>query len=1113
MPQTDTSKNDPLWYKDAIIYELHIKAFRDANGDGIGDFEGLFEKLDYLEELGVTAIWLLPFYPSPLRDDGYDIANYYDINPSYGTLKDFRRFVREAHRKGMKVITELVLNHTSDQHPWFQRARKAPKNSRYRNYYVWNDDQEKYKDTRIIFTDTETSNWTWDPIAKQYYWHRFFSHQPDLNYDSPDVQQEVFRIIDFWLEMGVDGFRIDAVPYLFEREGTNCENLPETHVFLKKLRKHIDDHFPGTMLLAEANMWPEEAAAYFGEGDECQMNYHFPLMPRMFMSIRMEDRYPITDIFEQTPAIPENCQWAMFLRNHDELTLEMVTDEERDYMYKVYAKDLMARINVGIRHRLAPLLDNNRRKIELMDILLFSMPGTPVIYYGDEIGMGDNFYLGDRDGVRTPMQWNADRNGGFSIANPQKLYLPTILDPEYTYEAVNVETQQKNPSSLLWWVRRVINMRKRFKAFGRGGIQFLSVSNHKVLAFIRSYEDEHILVVANLSRFSQAAELDLKEFKGYITEEIFSQNRFPDIRDEGYWITLGPHGYYWFQLKPEQASLQSEGNLPTLQLDTWDSLANKHQLLRLESRVLPAYLQSVRWFGGKARGIQRIKILETIPFPMKKEQVWWLIMEVTFFDGLPEMYQLPLAFVAGSAMKKFTENHPKSIVSNIQVGNEKGIMVDALYKTDFQKELLYMLAFKKKMRNNGYEIEFSSHSNVKQVLKDHEEKMGIKMLGVEQSNTSLNFGNQFFLKLYRKIDQAINPDVEVTRFLTERAHFPSTPSYLGAISYTSKGQPIMLGMLSELVPNHGDAWEYFKEAIKRYMETIMTDGAESIPANVMEALPPYFEFEKLSPAWQALIGSNQADMVDKLGMRTAEMHIALASKTTEPGFESEPFSLHYQRGLYSAMQSLVRSNFQLLEKTLAKLPETLQEEAKTVLGRKNEVLAIFKNIYQHKITTNKIRIHGDYHLGQVLFTGKDFMIIDFEGEPARAYSERRLKRSPLRDVAGMIRSFHYVAYSALLNNTGAPDPNIRNADKWAEDWYRNISAIFLNAYMEGTQGREFIPREENDTQLLLEIYLLEKAVYELGYELNNRPDWVAIPLRSISYILNKYQNGQESSSI
>src|SRR5213082_3365855 len=540
--------SDPLWYKDAIIYELHVRTFHDSNADGIGDFRGLMEKLDYLQELGISAIWLLPFYPSPLKDDGYDIANYLDVNPNYGTLDDFRVFLDAAHERGLRVITELVINHTSDQNPWFKKSRRAAPGSPEREVYVWSDNPEKYKDARIIFKDFETSNWSWDPIAQSYYWHRFYSHQPDLNFDNPAVREVVERVCDFWLKLGVDGVRLDAIPYLYEREGTNCENLPETHVYLKKLRAHIDAHFSGRMLLAEANQWPEDAVAYFGNGDESHMNFHFPLMPRMFMALQMEDRFPIIDILEQTPPIPDNCQWAMFLRNHDELTLEMVTDEERDYMYRVYATDPHARINLGIRRRLAPLLANSRRKIELLNTLLFSMPGTPIIYYGDEIGMGDNFYLGDRNGCRTPMQWSPDRNAGFSRANPQQLYLPITIDPEYHYEAVNVENQQKNLSSLLWWTRRVIAMRRNFKAFSRGALEFLHPDNAKVLAFLRRYQDETILVVVNLSRFAQSAELDLARFAGQVPMEVFSRNLFRPIRKSRYVITMGPHAHYWFAL-------------------------------------------------------------------------------------------------------------------------------------------------------------------------------------------------------------------------------------------------------------------------------------------------------------------------------------------------------------------------------------------------------------------------------------------------------------------------------------------------------------------------------------------------------------------------------------
>ncbi|HEY6180101.1 MAG TPA: maltose alpha-D-glucosyltransferase, partial [Kofleriaceae bacterium] len=539
--------DDPLWFKDAIIYEIHVRAFQDSTNDGIGDINGVISRLDYLCDLGITAIWLLPFYPSPLKDGGYDIADYTDVHPHYGTRDDLARLLQEAHRRGIRVITELVLNHTSADHPWFQAARRAPAGSKEREFYVWSDTPARYEDTRIIFKDYETSNWSWDPVAKAYYWHRFYVHQPDLNFDNPAVHDALFRVIDFWLEMGVDGLRLDAVPYLYEREGTSCENLDETHVFLKRLRAHIDGRFKNRMLLAEANQWPADAAAYFGAGDECHMNFHFPLMPRMFMAVETEDSFPIVNILRRTPRIPETCQWATFLRNHDELTLEMVTDEDRDTMYRGYAAERAARINLGIRRRLAPLL-GVRRKIELMTALLLSLPGTPVLYYGDEIGMGDNIYLGDRDGVRTPMQWSSDRNGGFSRANPQKLYLPTIIDPEYHYEAINVEAQQNNPASLLWWMKRLLAKRKEYKLFGRGAIEFVSGDNPRVLAFVREYEGESVLIVANLSRTVQCTRLGLERFKAKVPTELFGRTRFPEITEAPYFLSLGPHDFYWLSL-------------------------------------------------------------------------------------------------------------------------------------------------------------------------------------------------------------------------------------------------------------------------------------------------------------------------------------------------------------------------------------------------------------------------------------------------------------------------------------------------------------------------------------------------------------------------------------
>jgi maltose alpha-D-glucosyltransferase/alpha-amylase len=539
---------DILWYKDAVIYQVHVRTFFDSNGDGIGDFQGLEQKLDYLQDLGVNAIWLMPFFPSPLRDDGYDISDYWTVHSSYGNLDDFKKFLATAHERGIRVIIEMVLNHTSDQHPWFQESRSSQDNPR-RDWYVWSDTDTRYKGVRIIFLDTEMSNWAWDPISKAYYWHRFFSHQPDLNYDNPAVRAEMWKVMKFWLEMGVDGFRLDAVPYLVEREGTNCENLPETHEVLKELRHKLDQEFPGRMLLAEANQWPADLRPYFGDANEFHMAFHFPLMPRMFMGVKLEDRKPITEILQQTPEIPASCQWCLFLRNHDELTLEMVRDTERDYMYDSYAQAKGMRLNLGIRRRLAPLLDNDRRRIELMNGILMSLPGTPIIYYGDEIGMGDNINLGDRNGVRTPMQWNGGWNGGFSIADPESLYAPLILNPVYGYPAVNVLSQKRTEHSLLSWMRRIITVRRSTKVFGNGSIEFLYPANHRILAYVRQYGNETVLVVNNLSNAAQAVELDLKRYKGNILIEMFGKNIFPRVGELPYLLTLGPYQFYWFRLR------------------------------------------------------------------------------------------------------------------------------------------------------------------------------------------------------------------------------------------------------------------------------------------------------------------------------------------------------------------------------------------------------------------------------------------------------------------------------------------------------------------------------------------------------------------------------------
>jgi maltose alpha-D-glucosyltransferase/alpha-amylase len=1076
---------DALWYKDAIIYELHVKTFHDSNGDGIGDFRGLIEKLDYLQELGVTAIWLLPFYPSPMRDDGYDIADYYDVNPNFGTLDDFRSFLAAAHARDLKVITELVINHTSDQNPWFQKSRRAPAGSPEREMYVWSDTPEKYKEARIIFKDFETSNWSWDPVAKAYYWHRFYSHQPDLNFDNSAVHDLVEKVLDYWLKMGVDGLRLDAVPYLYEREGTSCENLPETLRYLVKLRAHVDANFQGRMLLAEANQWPEDAVAYYGKGDASHMNFHFPLMPRMFMSLQMEDRFPIIDILDQTPAIPENCQWAMFLRNHDELTLEMVTDEERDYMYRVYANDPLARINLGIRRRLAPLLANSRRKIELLNILLCSMPGTPVLYYGDEIGMGDNFYLGDRNGVRTPMQWSPDRNAGFSKANPQQLYLPITIDPEYHYEAINVENQQKNASSLLWWMRRVIAMRKNFKAFSRGTLEFLYPDNPKVLVFLRRHEQETILVVVNLSRFSQAAEIDLSRFAGCTLMEVFSQNYFPVIKESLYPITLGPHSHYWFVLcpQPEAARASQERAVPTLNAaPDLQKLLGDGQRARFEREVLPEFIRHCRWFGGKARVLRALRIAEEVP--TESGARFWFV-EVSYTDGAPETYAIPVQITTGEAARAIAQAAPAAVIARFG-GAEEAILHDAIWDPTFREQLFQMIARGQNAHGKSGELVGVPGS----LLSAGDKVPTSQVVAAEQSNSSMLFENKFFLKLYRKLEDGVNPDVEITRFLTERRGFAHVPAFAGALEYRrGKSEPTVVCLLQSAVANDGDAWSVSLDSVGRYYERVLGRKADL-----------QIEHTPAGPLLEELIGGIYPQKAKLLGQRTGELHLALASDPDDRAFAPEPFNALSQRSVYQNMRASLRRAFALLQKKVPELPEAFRAEAKEVLAAEQKILAQEQRILDQHNGASKIRIHGDYHLGQALYTGKDFIILDFEGEPARALSERKLKRSALRDVAGMMRSFQYAAYSALWQPAMRPE-DIPFLERWADLWYRQMSSVFLQSYLKTTKGAPFIPQRENDLQVMLEAYLLDKAVYEVGYELNNRPSWVVIPIRGIKHIL------------
>lgn len=1100
-------ERDPLWYKNAIIYEIHVRAFCDGNGDGVGDFPGLTQKLDYLQDLGVTALWLLPFYPSPLKDDGYDISDYTGINREYGTLQDFKVFLKEAHQRGLRVITELIINHTSDQHPWFQRARRAKPGSSARDFYVWSDTQERYKEARIIFKDFEASNWTWDPMAKAYYWHRFYSHQPDLNFDNPDVKKAVFGVLDFWLEMGIDGLRLDAVPYLYEREGTNCENLPETHAFLKELRQYVDQNYEYRVLLAEANQWPEEAAAYFGNGDECHMAFHFPVMPRLFMGIHMEDRYPIIDILDQTPQIPKNSQWALFLRNHDELTLEMVTDEDRDYMYRVYAHDPRARINLGIRRRLAPLLGNNRRKFELMKCLLFSLPGTPVIYYGDEIGMGDNIYLGDRNGVRTPMQWSADRNAGFSHANPQRLYLPVIIDPEYHYNATNVETEQQNLHSLLWWIKRLILLRKRFQAFGQGSIEFLYPENRKILVFIRAHGDEILLVVANLSRFVQCAELDLSSYKGMVPVELFGHTDFPPIGELPYFITLGPHSFYLFKIERKTEQVESaleEGKLTTLELSgSWEELLTGRAKTMLE-RILPTYLTHCRWFGGKARSMRSVRVAQAIPVSFDSITAYFAFIEVQYAGGLPETYFLPLSFASGEHASELSQESPGAIVARLRVEGRgqvtEGALIDALFDRRFDNSLLEAISRRRRFKNDLGEVVALPSRVFRKLRGDVEASLEASTLRGEQSNTSIVYGDRFILKLFRRLQDGVNPDLEVGRFITERTSFAYVPPLAGALEYHGKeGEPLTLGILHGWVPNQGDTWRYTLDALARYFEEALTKQGEvgtlALPQEGFLGL-----MEKQMPAVVEESINSYLESARLLGERTGELHVALASDPNDPAFAPEPFTPFYRHSLAQSMRGLVEQSLSLLASRLKGIPESIRSQAERVLALKKEILRRLQRLRDRNISAMRIRCHGDYHLGQVLYTGKDFVIMDFEGEPARPISERRIKRSPLSDVAGMLRSFHYAAVTKL-NSEELRDEDRPVLEPWARAWYVWVSVTFLKSYFAATRRAPFLPGSAEELGVLLDLFLLEKAVYELGYELNNRPDWVRVPVQGILQLL------------
>ncbi len=1103
------SAKDPLWYKDAIIYETHVKAFFDSNNDGIGDFQGLMQKLDYLQDLGVTCLWLLPFFPSPLRDDGYDIADYRSVHPSYGTLEDFQAFLQAAHDRNMQVLIELVINHTSDQHPWFQRARKAPPGSVERDYYVWSDDDDKYSGARIIFIDSETSNWTWDHEAQAYYWHRFFHHQPDLNFDNPKVLEEVVDVLRYWLDMGVDGCRLDAIPYLVEREGTNCENLPETHAVIKEIRRRLDERYTHRLFLAEANQWPADVRDYFGDGDSCHMAFHFPVMPRIFMAVRMEDRNPIVEIMRQTPSIPEVCQWAIFLRNHDELTLEMVTDEERDYMYSSYAADPRMRINLGIRRRLSPLMDNSRPRIELLNSLLFSFPGTPVLYYGDEIGMGDNVYLGDRNGVRTPMQWSEDRNAGFSRANPQKIYSPPILDPIYSYEAINVEAQQATPSSLLHWMKNMIALRKLFKVFGRGSIEFLEPVNRKVLAYIRQDEENTILCVANLSRVAQPVELDLSRFQGMAPVEMVGETSFPTIGELPYFLTLGPYGFYWFELHPAAApvevpapeAVEAGAAIAVTVGAEWGNLFESPAREVLESRVLPQYLPQRRWFAGKARSIKSVRVKDWAELVTGPPPAFLTFIEVEYEDGGSDTYSLPLGIGAGAGAEALQAAHPEWVLAPIEGPAGQGVLYDALADDEACRALLEAIAEQRQWPSrHGGAVRGLASSVFGEVRGPADADLTVARGAAEQSNSSILYGHRAILKLIRRLEPGPNPDYEIGRYLTEVVQFKRIPPLAGVLEYQPPEQEaITLAILQGLVENQGDGWQSTLDELDRYFEDRSANSRRKRPKADRRSLVTLSQ-EEVSEETREVIGF-YLERAAVLGKRTAEMHLALARETDDPNFSPEPLGREDLNKLVEGMRGLADNALRILKQNLASLPDPLVDRAGLVLNKRSEIDKRFELLLQQQPPVVKTRVHGDYHLGQVLYVENDFVIFDFEGEPARPLAERRAKQSPLKDVAGMLRSFSYAAYSGLTRFVARRPVKFDQLRPWADFWEKWNSAAFLKAYRETAAGAAFLPADTQHLQLLLEAFVLDKALYELFYELNNRPDWVRIPIEGIIQLL------------
>ena len=1104
LPVPSDFLTDPSWYRDAVIYELHVRSFYDSNDDGYGDFAGLREKLPYLERLGVNTLWLLPFLQSPLRDDGYDTADYFTVLPVHGDLDDFKAFLDDAHSRGMRVITELVLNHTSDQHPWFQEARDP--NSDKHDWYVWSNTTDKYKEARIIFTDTEVSNWTWDQKAGKYFWHRFFSHQPDLNYDNPEVRDEMKEVMAFWFDLGVDGLRLDAVPYLFEREGTSCENLPETIDYIVELRQSIEERFgPGKVLLAEANQWPEDTLPYFADGRGVQMSFNFPIMPRMYMALRRESRRPLVEMLELTADIPEGAQWATFLRNHDELTLEMVTDEERDYMNHEYAADARFRINVGIRRRLAPLLGGDRRQIELLNALLLSMPGSPVLYYGDEIGMGDDPFLGDRNGVRTPMQWSPDKNGGFSRAPHHRLFMPAIDRGPYSYEFVNAEDAEDDPHSLLHVMRRLLAVRSQHgKTFGRGSFRVLDVENQAVLAFEREHEGERILIVANLSRFAQSAMLPPDEdWAGLEPTELFSRSRFPQIGDQPYHLPLGPYGFFWFALTPAETETtppasgrEGEGgaapeDLPTLRVAEGvenllvRTMSDKRAVEALEER-LADFVRGQRWFGSKGERTGAARVEDAVRMGRASggagHDVTYLALVQIAVGGEGgahrERYLLPLSTVSGDEAQTVLDERPGAAVAWVEGPKGRALLYDATVGPDFWRDLVTWLG----RGGKGRSLLGLYAGEVAGELKGATATEARPLTG-EQSNSAAivttDRGDGLFVKLYRRLESGTNPEVELLTALS-RTGVRFVPRVLGTATYQGAGsEPAAMAIVQEAVAPAEDGFSYAVEkagqALGRLAGTAPPEGDDARAAWFDDTAPELLEAART------------------LGVRTADLHRALAS-SEGTDLAPEPATAEDAQRFVDRTRTELHQTRELLDASDLDLDRPAPDDFDRAAGRLGGAADPERRGHQ-------IRVHGDYHLGQTLRAADEFYVLDFEGEPARLLAERRRRDDALRDVAGMLRSFGYAVQTALRRRDD-DDETAAEVAVWADALTVAAENAFLDAYDHAAGDAAFRPSAAARADLLW-AYLVQKAAYEVRYELNNRPDWAPVPLAGFRRLLSE----------